>query len=104
MKKGGNVTDSAINAGSGDAGSTDRSKTGATRRRDEESSEDKVGFFGKIIRFVRQIIGELKKVRYPTQEELWQYFLVVIGFVAVLMAFTGIVDMIFDKLNVLVFV
>lgn len=76
----------------------------ATRKRDDAQDSHKLSLWGRLVRFVREIIAEMKKVRYPTNEELWQYFMVVIGFVAVLMAFTGIIDLVFDKLNLLVFV
>lgn len=98
------MSDSAMTADSGDARPNDRTKSGATRRRDEEQPDERVGFFASIVQFVRHTIGEMKLVRYPTNEELWQYFVVVICFVAVLMAFTGLVDLIFDKLTLLVFV
>lgn len=84
--------------------SADRTKSGATRRRDDESFEHKRNIFQRIALFLREVIGELKKVRYPTMEEWRQYFVVVIVFVAVLMAFTGLVDLIFAKINTLVFV
>lgn len=98
------MSDSAMMADPSDSRAVDRTKTGATRRRDEPRKEDHANIFQRIVRFIRQTIGELKKVRYPTREELWQYFLVVIAFVAVLMAFTGVVDQIFAKITTLVFV
>ena len=55
-----------------------------------------VGFFAKILLFVKQVIGELKKVVYPTRNELWTYFWVVIVFVLMLMAFVGVFDAIFS--------
>ncbi|AOZ72206.1 preprotein translocase subunit SecE [Boudabousia tangfeifanii] len=59
----------------------------------KSNEEEKLGFFGRIMLFIRQVILELKKVVYPTKDELWTYFLVVIFFVAVLMAFIGLVDL-----------
>lgn len=99
------MTDSAA-APADDSRMVGQQKKGRpTPKRDEtREAEEKISLWGRIVRFVRQTIGEMKKVRYPTNEELWQYFLVVVGFVAVLMAFTGTVDMLFDKLTLLVFV
>ena len=73
-----------------------------TEERSVERSK-KLGFFGRIGLFIRQVIAELKKVVYPTKNELWTYFLVVIVFVTVLMAFVGIVDFVSGWLANLVF-
>lgn len=56
------------------------------------SDKQSVGFFSKIILFIKQVIGELKKVVYPTKNELWTYFWVVIVFVLMIMAFVGVFD------------
>ena len=45
----------------------------------------KPGFFARIALFVRQVIGELKKVVAPTRKELINYTLVVLVFVAIMM-------------------
>ena len=45
----------------------------------------------------------MKKVTYPTKEELWTYFLVVIVFVALMMLFTGVIDLGSSELSKLVF-
>ena len=67
----------------------DRTKSGATRKRDDRPADKKPNIFQRIALFVRQTIAEMKKVTYPTKEELWTYFLVVIVFVALMMLFTG---------------
>nr|WP_223875244.1 preprotein translocase subunit SecE [Nanchangia anserum] len=56
-----------------------------------------------MILFVRQIVAELKKVVWPTREQLWTYFTVVIVFVLALMVFVGILDVAFASLSRLVF-
>ncbi|OKL48754.1 preprotein translocase subunit SecE [Boudabousia marimammalium] len=65
--------------------------------------ERELGFFARIVRFIQEVITELRKVVYPTKNELWTYFLVVIVFVAVLMAFIGGIDFLFGWLSKLVF-
>ncbi len=60
-------------------------------------------FFGSIALFVSQILDELRKVVRPTRSELWNYTLVVIVFVTVMMAITAGVDYGFTKLVGLVF-
>jgi len=57
-----------------------------------EKSE-KVGFFGRIGRFVREVVAELRKVIWPTRNELLTYTAVVVVFVAAIMAFVGVLDL-----------
>ncbi|MDJ0321263.1 preprotein translocase subunit SecE [Pseudarthrobacter sp. PS3-L1] len=52
----------------------------------------KAGLFARIALFVRQIIGELKKVVTPTRKELVRYTLVVLVFVAIMMVIVSILD------------
>ncbi|MDY3664817.1 preprotein translocase subunit SecE, partial [Schaalia hyovaginalis] len=59
--------------------------------------------FKRIWIFITQVIAEMKKVVYPTGEETWTYFVVVVVFVAAIMAFTGLLDLGFGKLNALIF-
>ncbi|RPF27489.1 preprotein translocase subunit SecE [Georgenia muralis] len=55
------------------------------------------GFFGRIALFVRQVIAELKKVVRPTRNELFTYFVVVLVFVLAIMAFVGLLDLLFGQ-------
>ena len=48
--------------------------------------------------FYRQVVAELRKVVWPTQEQLVTYFLVVMVFVLVMMAFVSALDLAFGKL------
>ncbi|WP_067435166.1 preprotein translocase subunit SecE [Nocardioides jensenii] len=50
------------------------------------------------ITFLRQAIAELRKVVWPTQEQLITYFLVVMVFVIVLMTLVSLLDLGFGKL------
>lgn len=68
-----------------------------------KNNEENLGFFARIWRFVRQVIDEMKKVVYPTGEELKRYFVVVIVFVAIIMALVGVVDLGFGALTDLIF-
>jgi preprotein translocase subunit SecE len=52
----------------------------------------KAGFFARIALFVRQVIGELKKVVAPTRKELVNYTLVVLVFVAIMMVIVSLLD------------
>ena len=53
--------------------------------------------------FVSQILDELRKVVRPTRSELWNYTIVVIVFVTVMMAMVSGMDLGFSKLVGLVF-
>lgn len=70
---------------------------------ENEATVKKGGVFAHIALFVRQIVAELKKVVWPTRDELWTYFAVVIVFVVALMVFVGVVDLAFSTLSRLVF-
>ena len=48
--------------------------------------------------FYRQIVAELRKVVWPTQEQLVTYFLVVMVFVLVMMTLVSALDLGFGKL------
>ena len=57
----------------------------------------KMGLFARLVRFVRQVIAELKKVVRPTRQELLTYSSVVIVFVMIVMAFIWVVDFVLGK-------
>ncbi|MCE3244665.1 MAG: preprotein translocase subunit SecE [Arthrobacter sp.] len=54
---------------------------------------EKAGFFARMALFVRQVIGELKKVVAPTRKELINYTLVVLVFVAIMMVIVTLLDL-----------
>ena len=55
----------------------------------------KRGPFARIALFIRQVIGELKKVVTPTRKELLSYTGVVLVFVVIMMALVSLLDWIF---------
>ena len=48
--------------------------------------------------FLRQVVAELRKVVWPTREQLITYFWVVLVFVLVVMTFVGLLDLGLGKL------
>jgi preprotein translocase subunit SecE len=50
------------------------------------------------VTFVRQVIAELRKVVWPTQQQLITYFFVVLVFVITLIIIVSILDLAFGKL------
>ena len=63
----------------------------------------KRGFFGRIILFIQQVFAELKKVVTPTRKELVNYTLVVLAFVAIMMAIVWALDKLFSFITLFVF-
>ncbi|KGN36461.1 preprotein translocase subunit SecE [Knoellia subterranea] len=59
--------------------------------------------FASLGLFISQILDELRKVVRPTRSELWNYTVVVIVFVTVMMALVSGLDFGFGKLVAFVF-
>ncbi|WP_125615354.1 preprotein translocase subunit SecE [Specibacter cremeus] len=55
------------------------------------------GLFARIALFLRQVIGELKKVVTPTRKELINYTLVVLVFVIIVMGIVTVLDLGFGR-------
>ncbi len=53
--------------------------------------------------FYRQVVAELRKVVWPTQEQLVTYFTVVMVFVIVMMGIISMLDLGFGKLAFAIF-
>ncbi|CED90396.1 MULTISPECIES: preprotein translocase subunit SecE [Actinomyces] len=62
------------------------------------TQEKRRGPISRIALYFRQVIDELRKVVWPTRNELWTYFAVVVVFILAIMLFTGVLDAIFDRL------
>jgi preprotein translocase subunit SecE len=67
------------------------------------ASVKRLGFFGRIALFFRQVIGELRKVVTPTRKELFKFTAVVLVFVAIMMALVYGLDTAFSWLTAQVF-
>ncbi|MBZ4496889.1 preprotein translocase subunit SecE [Dermacoccus sp. Tok2021] len=55
------------------------------------------GFFGRTLLFVRQVIDEMRKVVYPTRDELTSFTIAVLVFLAVIMAYVNGLDWMFTR-------
>ncbi len=55
------------------------------------------------ITFYRQVLAELRKVVWPTREQLITYFFVVLVFVVVMMTLVSLLDLGLGKLTLAVF-
>ena len=67
---------------------TDSKSVRATGNREQRTSP---------ITFYRQVVAELRKVVWPTQQQLVTYFIVVVVFVLFFMAFVSLIDLAFGK-------
>lgn len=73
--------------------------TAADRDADGGSKgQPKRNIFARIALYVRQIIDEMRKVVWPTRSELVQYTIVVLIFLAIIMAYIVGIDQVFERL------
>ena len=49
------------------------------------------------VTFYRQVVAELRKVVWPTQQQLVSYLMVVLAFVLVMIAYVSVLDLAFGK-------
>ena len=69
----------------------------ATRARvkvdsEELRTDERVGIFGRLLRFLREVVAELRKVIWPTRKELLTYASVVIVFVTIMLTIVASLD------------
>ena len=80
----------ALRARPHEHGRTGRAPKGApTTKRDRPAKPERT----TPIKFVRQSIGELRKVVYPTGQQLINYFVVVLVFVLFVIAYVSLLDL-----------
>ena len=80
-------------------GSTTSPKGTPTARRDVEVAEKRT----TPVAFVQQSVGELRKVVYPTGQQLGNYFVVVLVFVLFIIALVSLLDLGLGKLVFAIF-
>ena len=88
-------SDQVVERGEVTSVSDSKAVRGSRERRTEQRTS--------IPTFYRQVVAELRKVVYPTQEQLVTYFLVVMVFVIFMMALVSVLDLAFGKLIFAVF-
>ena len=64
-------------------------KTAATAKRDQPVKRERT----TPLKFVRQSVGELRKVVYPTGQQLISYFVVVLVFVLFVIGYVSLLDL-----------
>lgn len=73
------------------AKNADKGATKPAKKKDKE----KKGL--RLIRFFKEVFGELKKLTWPTPKELANYTLTVIAFVLVMAVVIGLLDFLFGN-------
>jgi preprotein translocase subunit SecE len=68
-----------------------------------EVTGQKTGFFSRVSLFLRQVTAELRKVVWPTKQQLITYTGVVIVFVFIVALLVSALDLAFAQLMLLVF-
>ncbi|MDR0283768.1 MAG: preprotein translocase subunit SecE [Propionibacteriaceae bacterium] len=77
-------------------------KNRPTRSRAEATKSDAPKKTGPV-EFTGQVVQELKKVSWPSSSQLLRYFLIVLGFVLFMIAFIGLLDVLFGWLMLKLF-
>ena len=77
--------------------------TSSEERATHDEGVEVKGIFGRIGLFYRQVVNELKKVVWPTREQLSTYTAVVMVFVCFIIAVVSIFDVALTKLIMLIF-
>ena len=65
---------------------------------EQHSTEEAQGIFGRIGLFYRQVINELRKVVWPTRNQLTTYTAVVLVFVGFIIAVVSVFDLVLAKI------
>ncbi|WP_407676336.1 preprotein translocase subunit SecE [Plantactinospora alkalitolerans] len=85
VSRGGTATQTRTKADSADSRPKTRTETG------------RVGIFGRVARFVREVVAELRKVIWPTRKELLTYTAVVVVFLVVVLTIVAGLDLAFAR-------
>lgn len=59
--------------------------------------EKQPSLFKRLVRFIREVWAELRKVIWPTRKQMVTYTTVVLVFVAFMVALVGVLDVVFAK-------
>jgi preprotein translocase subunit SecE len=78
------------------AGTSDK-KGAATPKRGSTTAVKKPNPIARLGRFLREVVAELRKVIWPTRNQMVTYTIVVIVFVVFMVALVGVLDLLFAK-------
>lgn len=72
-------------------------KGAATPKRGSTTAVKKPNPIARLGRFLREVVAELRKVIWPTRNQMVTYTIVVIAFVVFMVALVGVLDLLFAK-------
>ncbi len=78
------------------AGSTPDAAEGRTTAV-RDARPEKASLPSRVIRFLREVVAELRKVIWPTRKQLVTYTIVVLIFVSIMVAFVALLDLVFAQ-------
>jgi preprotein translocase subunit SecE len=93
-RRGRRAQSSSGSSGSESSGAVTAGKGRATRARGD-SAPKKASVFARLVRFLREVVAELRKVIWPTRKQLVTYTIVVLVFVAFMVALVSLLDWVF---------
>jgi preprotein translocase subunit SecE len=70
---------------------------GTGRAAVREARPERVSLFGRLARFLREVVAELRKVIWPTRNQLVTYTIVVLIFVSFMVALVWLLDFVFAQ-------
>lgn len=86
----------SASSGSGDTGAT-TGKGRATPARGATATREKGSPFARLARFLREVVAELRKVIWPTRNQMVTYTIVVLVFVSFMVALVFLLDSLFAE-------
>lgn len=60
-------------------------------------TERKPSVFSRLVRFIREVVAELRKVIWPTRKQVVTYTIVVLVFVSFMVALVSLLDWVFGQ-------
>ena len=76
---------------------TSEKKGEATPKRGSATATKRPNIFARLGRFLREVVAELRKVIWPSRNQMVTYTIVVIAFVTFMVALVGVLDLLFAK-------
>ena len=86
----------AVGASTG-AGSSPAKRKDAGAPGTKRDGEEKLPIHKRIMRYLRQVVDELRKVIWPTRKQMVTYTIVVLAFVAFMVGLVWVLDWAFGK-------
>jgi preprotein translocase subunit SecE len=97
------VEDSKEDSGSKKARKVAKAKAGTRTKKPKKSSDRPANPFLFVYTYIKQVVGEMRKVIWPNRKQMLTYTSVVLAFLAFMVALVGLADLGLTKLVMLVF-